>query len=146
MTVETGKRSREDDEPDVGPAPPPPGAADSDDDEDASMPGPAGPMPPKPKKQKSLPFEQVYHDSLLSAQMYEQSYMHRDFVTFVAVTPGTDFFITASHDGHLTFWKKRFEGVEFVKHFRAHAGPILCLLYTSPSPRDQRGSRMPSSA
>ena len=25
-------------------------------------------------------------------------------------------------------------------------GSILCLLYTSPSPRDQRGSRMPSSA
>ena len=24
--------------------------------------------------------------------------------------------------------------------------PIGCLLYTSPSPRDQRGSRMPSSA
>ena len=23
---------------------------------------------------------------------------------------------------------------------------IICLLYTSPSPRDQRGSRMPSSA
>ena len=26
------------------------------------------------------------------------------------------------------------------------AQPELCLLYTSPSPRDQRGSRMPSSA
>ena len=26
------------------------------------------------------------------------------------------------------------------------AGTITCLLYTSPSPRDQRGSRMPSSA
>ena len=26
------------------------------------------------------------------------------------------------------------------------AKPPLCLLYTSPSPRDQRGSRMPSSA
>ena len=26
------------------------------------------------------------------------------------------------------------------------ADPELCLLYTSPSPRDQRGSRMPSSA
>ena len=26
------------------------------------------------------------------------------------------------------------------------AGIITCLLYTSPSPRDQRGSRMPSSA
>ena len=24
--------------------------------------------------------------------------------------------------------------------------PVFCLLYTSPSPRDQRGSRMPSSA
>ena len=24
--------------------------------------------------------------------------------------------------------------------------PEICLLYTSPSPRDQRGSRMPSSA
>ena len=24
--------------------------------------------------------------------------------------------------------------------------PVSCLLYTSPSPRDQRGSRMPSSA
>ena len=24
--------------------------------------------------------------------------------------------------------------------------PHICLLYTSPSPRDQRGSRMPSSA
>ena len=29
--------------------------------------------------------------------------------------------------------------------FRTH-GPHICLLYTSPSPRDQRGSRMPSSA
>ena len=27
-----------------------------------------------------------------------------------------------------------------------HAPSITCLLYTSPSPRDQRGSRMPSSA
>ena len=26
------------------------------------------------------------------------------------------------------------------------AVPVACLLYTSPSPRDQRGSRMPSSA
>ena len=28
----------------------------------------------------------------------------------------------------------------------AKASKIACLLYTSPSPRDQRGSRMPSSA
>ena len=29
---------------------------------------------------------------------------------------------------------------------RAPPGVLICLLYTSPSPRDQRGSRMPSSA
>ena len=29
---------------------------------------------------------------------------------------------------------------------RGDAGSATCLLYTSPSPRDQRGSRMPSSA
>ena len=32
-------------------------------------------------------------------------------------------------------------GIETVKH-----NSDACLLYTSPSPRDQRGSRMPSSA
>ena len=30
--------------------------------------------------------------------------------------------------------------------FPFHKFDITCLLYTSPSPRDQRGSRMPSSA
>ena len=29
---------------------------------------------------------------------------------------------------------------------KAQTGANICLLYTSPSPRDQRGSRMPSSA
>ena len=32
------------------------------------------------------------------------------------------------------------------KVFRFNVQPVVCLLYTSPSPRDQRGSRMPSSA
>ena len=31
-------------------------------------------------------------------------------------------------------------------NFGAGSAQLLCLLYTSPSPRDQRGSRMPSSA
>ena len=30
--------------------------------------------------------------------------------------------------------------------YKANAASYICLLYTSPSPRDQRGSRMPSSA
>ena len=45
-------------------------------------------------------------------------------------------------------WKSKYAGFErilydskLVDHWT-----IICLLYTSPSPRDQRGSRMPSSA
>ena len=36
------------------------------------------------------------------------------------------------------------EGVEIIRHSFAHL--IGCLLYTSPSPRDPKTSRMPSSA
>lgn len=39
----------------------------------------------------------------------------------------TNFFITASCDGHVKFWKKTGDEVEFVKHFRAHLGKKLIL-------------------
>lgn len=68
-----------------------------------------------------LQFEQLYLQRLPCAEMYERSYMHRDNVTHTAVSR-KDFFITASKDGHVKFWKKKPEGVEFVKHFRAHVG------------------------
>lgn len=32
----------------------------------------------------------------------------------------TDFVLTTSLDGHLKLWKKQAEGIEFVKHYRAH--------------------------
>ena len=35
---------------------------------------------------------------------------------------------------------------EEISRLKESALLIICLLYTSPSPRDQRGSRMPSSA
>ena len=46
------------------------------------------------------------------------------------------------------------EGISGIKNIKDHYvkicdivdGDVSCLLYTSPSPRDQRGSRMPSSA
>ena len=41
--------------------------------------------------------------------------------------------------------KKKFVGVSLVNGYPTEQFKI-CLLYTSPSPRDQRGSRMPSSA
>ena len=64
---------------------------------------------------------------------------------------------------NLFFYNRDFEDHEFISDFRQLIGDTLltkkrhgqalsmllevnCLLYTSPSPRDQRGSRMPSSA
>lgn len=37
----------------------------------------------------------------------------------------TEFVVTASCDGHIKFWKKQPESIEFVKHFRSHLAPIL---------------------
>lgn len=85
---------------------------------------PIGPGPaPRARPKRPLQFEQAYLDALPSANMYEKSYMHRDVVTHVAVSPA-DFFITGSADGHLKFWKKKALGIEFAKHFRSHLGPI----------------------
>ncbi|KAJ1954509.1 Peptidyl-prolyl cis-trans isomerase cyp15, partial [Dispira parvispora] len=90
-----------------------------------------GPLPPKnpaatqvpSKKRRVLAHEDLYLNALPCAEMYEQSYMHRDVVNFVVVSP-TNFIITTSVDGHLKFWKKSPEGIEFVKHFRSHLGTI----------------------
>ena len=74
-----------------------------------------------------LEYEQQYLAALPLAGMYEKSYMHRDTLTAVAVAPGTDFFVTASVDGHIKFWKKQPLGVEFAKHYKVRACMLLCL-------------------
>merc|ERR1719412_2284039 len=56
--------------------------------------------------------------------------MHRDVVTHTVTSKG-GFIITASADGHIKFWKKDAEGIEFVKHFRAHVGNIQDLAVNS---------------
>ncbi|KJH47928.1 peptidyl-prolyl cis-trans isomerase, cyclophilin-type [Dictyocaulus viviparus] len=81
------------------------------------------------KKERKLKFESTYLRSIPSATQYEKSFMHRDVITHVIATE-TDFIITASSDGHLKFWKKKYaEGVEFVKHFRCHLASFshLCV-------------------
>ena len=47
------------------------------------------------------------------------------------------------------YWTTTYPRISDGKSFEPVKGgyhPYTCLLYTSPSPRDQRGSRMPSSA
>ncbi|ORZ40216.1 peptidyl-prolyl cis-trans isomerase cyp15 [Catenaria anguillulae PL171] len=67
--------------------------------------------------------ERIYLNQLPCTELYEQSYMHRDVLTYTLVTK-TEFIITASVDGHLKFWKTTADGIEFVKHFRAHLDEI----------------------
>ena len=51
-------------------------------------------------------------------------------------------------ESYIQPWKRNLPNdVDFWKsHITWNAQAETCLLYTSPSPRDQRGSRMPSSA
>ena len=102
--------------------------ADSDSDDDFVGPSIADAVPQK--KKKVLEYEHVFLENIPSGINYERSFMHRDLVTHVLVTP-TDFVITASQDGHIKFWKKQEVGIEFVKHFRAHLGPINDMIANS---------------
>lgn len=88
--------------------------------------GPALPSADAPKKKRrKLPFEKVYMHALPGSPRYSKSLMHKDQLSFVTVSPFTDFLITTSVDGVVKFWKKMAVGVEFVKEFRAHIGEVM---------------------
>ncbi|GFZ46243.1 Cyclophilin cyp15 [Saitozyma sp. JCM 24511] len=55
---------------------------------------------------------------------YYKSFMHRDTINFVTMTK-TDFVLTTSVDGHLKFWKKQEQGIEFVKHYRTSLKAVV---------------------
>ena len=86
--------------------------------------GPALPSEAPKKKKRKLPHEKLYISALPNGQRYSKSLMHRDQLSFVTVTPVTDFLITSSADGVVKFWKKAAVGIESVKEFRAHQGQI----------------------
>src|SRR5271169_4808313 len=71
-----------------------------------------------------LAHEKAYLDRLPSSSRYTKSFMHRDTLAYVTVTPFTDFVITTSVDGVVKFWKKQAVGIEFVKQYRGHLGPV----------------------
>ena len=94
--------------------------ADSSDDDF----GPALPSEAPRKKRRKLPYEKLYISALPASSRYSKSLMHKDQLSFVTITPFTDFLITSSIDGVVKFWKKAAEGIESVKEFRAHSGEI----------------------
>ncbi|CAE7178970.1 unnamed protein product, partial [Rhizoctonia solani] len=102
-----------------------PEVEDDDDDDIGPMPMPEGETTGVvKKKRKVLPHERLFLDHLPSADRYSKSFMHRDVLNYVIMTK-TGYLITTSVDGHLKFWKKQDQGIEFVKHYRAHLSPIV---------------------
>mmetsp|Transcript_17494 Transcript_17494/g.43979 ORF Transcript_17494/g.43979 Transcript_17494/m.43979 type:complete len:649 (+) Transcript_17494:75-2021(+) len=106
-----------------------PDGSDSDDGFGGMAPPPAAAVD-KPKKKKVLRNAHVYLDNLPKADMYEKSFMHRDTVCCAISSVSTGFLVTGSVDGHIKFWKKQYEGIEFVKHYRAHVGALASMAMT----------------
>ena len=86
--------------------------------------GPTLPSDAPRKKKRKLPHEKLYISALPASVRYSKSLMHKDQISFITVTPATDFLITSSIDGVVKFWKKAAVGIESVKEFKAHVGEI----------------------
>lgn len=86
--------------------------------------GPQLPSAAPKKKRRILPYEKLYISALPKSERYSKSLMHKEQLSFLTITPLTDFLITSSVDGAVKFWKKGNEGIEFVKEFKAHIGEI----------------------
>ncbi|KAF7929313.1 uncharacterized protein EAE98_005232 [Botrytis deweyae] len=97
-------------------------------DEDSSSDDDMGPQLPSAeapkKKRRKLPYEKLYISALPTSARYSKSLMHKEQISFVTMTPLTDFLITSSVDGVVKFWKKGGDGIEFVKEFRTHIGEV----------------------
>ncbi|KAI9808302.1 MAG: hypothetical protein M1825_004759 [Sarcosagium campestre] len=105
-----------------------------DQDEDTSSEDDLGPQLPSAapkKKRRVLPYEKLYVASLPTSPRYVKSLMHKEQLSFVTMTPYTEFLVTSSVDGVVKFWKKVVDGVDFVKEFRAHAGEIRSVSVSS---------------
>jgi peptidylprolyl isomerase domain and WD repeat-containing protein 1 len=70
-----------------------------------------------------LPFRETYLDFLPSAHMYENSDMHCNVFSHIAVST-SDFFLTGSSDGHLKFWNMTALGIEFLRYFQSSLAPM----------------------
>ncbi|KAL8448550.1 hypothetical protein Emed_003730 [Eimeria media] len=106
------------------------GAAESDtssSDDDFGPKPAAKPVGAQGAKRRRLVHEKLLLEQLPTANKYSRSFMHREQVTFVVASAAHDFIISGSCDGHVKFWIRKAEGVEFVKHFRAHIGELHCL-------------------
>ena len=116
----------------------------------------AGQKPVATKARKSIAGFKLREGMTIGAKVtlrQDRMYEFLDRLTTIALPRVKDFrgLNGKSFDGngnfamgvkeHIVFPEINYDQVETIRGM-----DIICLLYTSPSPRDQRGSRMPSSA
>ena len=82
---------------------------------------------------------------------YRNGHLYAEDVSVakIAASVGTPFYVysTATLVRHFKLFDDALDGLDHcICYAMKAASNQACLLYTSPSPRDQRGSRMPSSA
>jgi len=116
---------------------PPIPIASIEDDEDVgpSIPVDIAHVPKKARTDtsSSVQRQESLDSRLPMASLYEKSFMHRDQVTQIHVSIETDFIITvsASGGGTVKFWKKVFQGIEFVKSFSCGSNIVDSVISSS---------------
>ena len=95
---------------------------------------------------------------LVHGPMTDDTFSKQRDYPWTLLVQGVDNFVPEAHDFMSQFrfipsWRLddlmisyATQGAGVGAHFDRYDVFLICLLYTSPSPRDQRGSRMPSSA
>ncbi|CCG80831.1 putative Peptidyl-prolyl cis-trans isomerase [Taphrina deformans PYCC 5710] len=97
---------------------------DEDDEVGPILPSAIEPSAPLRKRRKVVLNAKKFQQNLPQLDRYARSFMHRDTLSSVSVTTQTNFVVTASADGFVKFWKKQPSGIEFVKQYHAHVGPV----------------------
>ena len=90
----------------------------------------------------------VFESKILFAKTTKDRWDGKSFssITITDLNGENQMKLTESEYDYDPKWSKDGKWISFISYRNNLQQIYICLLYTSPSPRDQRGSRMPSSA
>ncbi|EPY50011.1 WD repeat containing cyclophilin family peptidyl- prolyl cis-trans isomerase Cyp9 [Schizosaccharomyces cryophilus OY26] len=79
--------------------------------------------PPLKKIKKQNQFSSLL-ENIPNAARYRRSFMHKDTLHSCYSTK-SNLILTISYDGHVKFWHKTTDGIEYIKDFPTHNGKII---------------------
>ena len=93
-----------------------------------------------------LPYDVLHDFSLLLTSQYFSTlfFSHSRYFYHSIMSPSA--FLFSSGNDIIKRYRMEQEVAEYLASSTSTPSPTICLLYTSPSPRDRQKSRMPSSA